>query len=600
MSLRRYLGFASVLLTACYSAGDGVAPPPNNFYFPVGLAVSRGGNVLYAANSDFDLQYNGGTIQSYDLHAIRRDVVKTIADPTNPDVPYFTRPKPGDCPGQAPTQQTEGDATPTLRGQTCAPPVDSTKYVRDSATIGAFAADLQLSPGGSRLFIPVRGDATLTWADVAVDDATSAPAATATKADYAPFGLNCGTRDGENRCDAAHHAGNNAYEAGNSRNLTMPGEPFGMAFSDDGTAIAITHQSTAETSLFATGLTVLAPKKTNDPNASTPAPTEAPSPMNPSLQFVLEGVATGGNGIAAVPHDPDAFPACVLGTDPTCVNPPRPAFLQTSRYNAEVDLLRYYTDEGGAVAPPSNAPSSSVHRPFLIEEQAFPITVNSVGSDSRGIAIDPTKRIQCKLAVQPAGAGRTDSDVAADLETCARLPAKVYIANRAPDTLLVGEVGEVSVKGDGTFNADQLVLYRNLPISAGASRLYLAPIVAADGKLALRLFVLCFDASLVYVIDPETDNTENIIRVGEVGGIGPFALAFDPFTMDDVARRLSVPQDPRDPDLDLKRYRFAYLANFTESFLQVLDLDGSRTDKSTFEQVVFNLGEPTPPKGSTN
>ncbi|MGH7280698.1 MAG: hypothetical protein ACRELY_04180, partial [Polyangiaceae bacterium] len=99
-------------------------------------------------------------------------------------------------------------------------------------------------------------------------------------------------------------------------------------------------------------------------------------------------------------------------------------------------------------------------------------------------------------------------------------------------------------------------------------------------------------------LDPDTMQMENVIRVGDVGGVGPFALAFDPFTLEDVARRLPVEQDPRDPDLDLKRYRFAYLASFTQSFVQVIDLDGSRTDKSTFEQVVFNLGVPTPPKGS--
>src|SRR5690348_16191099 len=131
MSLRRMLGFSTVLLAACYSAGNGVAPPPNDFYFPVGLAVSRGGNVLYAANSDFDLQWNGGTVQAYDLHQIRRDAVATIADPTNPNVPYVQRPAPGACPSQPPTNQVEGDSTPTLRGQTCAPPVDSKSYVRD-------------------------------------------------------------------------------------------------------------------------------------------------------------------------------------------------------------------------------------------------------------------------------------------------------------------------------------------------------------------------------------------------------------------------------------------------------------------------------------
>src|SRR5512135_2369770 len=71
---------------ACYpAAGEGVDPPAFNFYFPVGLAVSRGGNVLYAINSDFDLQWNGGTIQSLDLHLIRRHTVTAIANPSNLD-----------------------------------------------------------------------------------------------------------------------------------------------------------------------------------------------------------------------------------------------------------------------------------------------------------------------------------------------------------------------------------------------------------------------------------------------------------------------------------------------------------------------------------
>ena len=59
---------------ACYSGGGGGSDPPTNtFYFPVGLAVSSGGNALYAVNSDFDLQWNGGTLQSYDLFKIRQD-----------------------------------------------------------------------------------------------------------------------------------------------------------------------------------------------------------------------------------------------------------------------------------------------------------------------------------------------------------------------------------------------------------------------------------------------------------------------------------------------------------------------------------------------
>ena len=58
--------------------------------------MSRGGNVLYAVNSDFDLQWNGGTIQSLDLHLIRRHTVMTIQDPTDPEHPLALPPDPGD------------------------------------------------------------------------------------------------------------------------------------------------------------------------------------------------------------------------------------------------------------------------------------------------------------------------------------------------------------------------------------------------------------------------------------------------------------------------------------------------------------------------
>src|ERR1700691_6396641 len=70
-----------VLSPACYSSGaGGTDPPTTTFYFPTGLAVSTGGNVLYVANSDFDLQWNGGTLQSYDLFQIRNDAATLIQD----------------------------------------------------------------------------------------------------------------------------------------------------------------------------------------------------------------------------------------------------------------------------------------------------------------------------------------------------------------------------------------------------------------------------------------------------------------------------------------------------------------------------------------
>ena len=93
----------------------------------------------------------------------------------------------------------------------------------------------------------------------------------------------------------------------------MPGEPFGIAMSEDGESLVITHQNDTKTSLFSTGL-----RRTDADTGS--GGDGAPRPF---LQFILDGVPFGGIGIAAVPHDRDAF----LGAPAAF---PRAAFLQTS------------------------------------------------------------------------------------------------------------------------------------------------------------------------------------------------------------------------------------------------------------------------------
>jgi hypothetical protein len=580
---------APALTTGCYSSSDGTPPPTNALYFPTGLAVSTGGNVLYVINSDFDLQWNGGTLQSFNLFQMRHDTVVTINDPNDPNLPLVNPPTPqGSCPYNPPLYDPGGTGSRQHLGETCSPQMQSQYYEEDSAIIGAFATDLQLSgcseipsvlnPSAyptcptqtdatvQRLFAPVRGNTSLTWAQVVWDDPTSKPEP---NTPFAPFNLDCGVRV-DDRCDTGHEAGVNPYEPGNNRYLTLPGEPFGMAQSEDGTVIAITHQTETQTSLLASGFDA-----------------QGNVILTPSMQFVLNGVDNGGNGIVVVPHDPDAFPDCGMpaqgGVTPPC--PPQPAFLQTSRDIAKVDLLRYYSDQDGEN-------SSSYLRPFLVEERSFPITTNSGGSDSRGIAIDPTPRIACKNQISA-----TDPEYRAKIAACAQLPARVFIANRAPPTLILAEIGENSA-AEGIYDADQLVFLGNVPLSPGPSRVYVAPIVDANGNYAVRVFVVCFDSNDIYVYDPDAEAIEAVIQVAP----GPFALAFDPFSIEDVALRRPVLVDSRDPEPVLNEsllvYRFAYIASFTNSYMQIIDLDNSRPDKSTFEQVVFTLGSPQIPKGS--
>jgi hypothetical protein len=587
-----------MVVGACYSGGGaGTDPPTTTFYFPVGLAVSSGGNALYVVNSDFDLQWNGGTLQSYDLFAIRRDTAalisanlngqaqSTIASGTPTNIPFVFTAATTPCPVGAASLASDVDASLNNSagsriplGEACAPPVNSAKYVRSSVVLGAFATDLQIQTSqtvtklgnevavvGHRLFAPIRGNATLTWADIDADSADFVPGTPEPDGGAGPdiFTLQCGQpASGTPTCDAEHQTGNNGNDLPDTRHLTLPGEPFGMAQTPDGTAIAITHQTTTQTSLLLGGL---------------PAPVPTPGNIGtpPSMQFVVSDIANGGKGITAVPHDKDSsVPPCgQAGTSPTmkCVNP---AFLETSGSSAELDLLRYYDDDG-----------SNLKRPFLEKEAVFPFSTNLAGTDGRGIAIDPTPRMQCKVnGLWP-------------VQQCADKPARVFFANRSPPTLVLASIGGTSPV-DGTSYDPDLVTFgtSNLPLPVGPSRVYLAPISNLDGNYELRVFVVNFDSSTISVYNPTTGADLALIDTIYVGP-GPFAMAFDPFSLEDVAAGAAVPHDGRyASNLNLgKRYRFAYVASFTQSYVQVIDLDETQP---TFESVVFTLGNPTPPKGS--
>jgi hypothetical protein len=586
------------------------------------MAVSRGGNVLYVVNSDYGQQWSGATLQSYDLFMVRRHTAELIiADetgvpPVDP-IPFVV--------GYA-NLESKGGAWSPCFGLGCAQPVDATDpvYFKDSAVIGALATDLQLSASGGRLFAPVTGNATVTWADVTPDDPGNPPpgdpppknaspsptgptactsSAPATGPCWPPFRLDCGQGEAVfgSQCDPTHQAGNDPAAPGDTRNATMPGDPFGIALSQDGTAMAVTHQTITETSLLLTGLGGIQPGT---------AACSAPGRCDPSMQFVVTSMPSGGNGITQVPHDPDAVIRCEDVDDQSpCV---RQAFLETSDTAAEIDLLRYFDDA-----------ASSLHRSFLERERAYPVSTNNPGTDQRGIAVDPTPSLVCKARlarVSPLEAcGRAGQPPSTACIACGRTPSRVFIASRSPASVIYGQIGQLATDGSGTFDPDALVLEGYVPLLPGPSRTYLAPVVDATGHFALRLFVVCYDSDTVFVFDPDQIAglgpkavPEAVLNVGT----GPFAMAFDPFTFADVAAQevdaqlpkaskpLVVMPDPRqDPSLNLKTYRFGYLASYTNSYIQVIDLDDSLTtdgtpNQRTFEQVVFLLGQLRSPRGS--
>lgn len=480
----------------CVSPGDGPSPPAGDLYFPVAAAISPGGHTLYVANSDFDLQYNAGTVVALDLDRIRGQIPK-LWDTSEAD------------PCGLLGENTQRELFPGRCGSIdiASPPDRQGTLVAASTQIGAFASSILLlsnpDGAGARLFIPVRGDPSVTWLDID-DDRTVSDSNVQRQ-------LYCGQSSDSPRCDSTHRAGEDPDT--NLRGVVLPPEPYDLAATEDSSAIVVSHQTTGAMSLV-----------------------RNPWDDVPRLEFVAGGFPYGAVGLAALPA-----PAYVgaKGLDY------QPGFLATFRAAPEVDLIRYFDDQAAA---PSRA--------FITRAGAAPILVNASGYDSRGIAVDPSARKACEASCA--------SDLAC-LRTCADIPIPVYIANRSPQSLLIGETrANISATGSD----DLVTIYDTVSLSYGPSQVMVGSIIDADGQPSTRVFVSCFDSRYVFVYDPVGRRMDATIKTGR----GPHGLV----------------QDPEAP--------FLYVVHFTDSYLGVVDLDMRHA--GTYATIVASLGVPKPPRES--
>jgi len=407
------------------------------------------------------------------------------------------------------------------------------------------------SSGGSapeRLFVPVRGDTTVHYLDI--DEAghficgrpVEGSSGSTSREDGA---LRCSTsyrlsrgvtygldRNGEVTTtfrppDPKVDEDEKVSEGDPIAAFRLPPEPLDIAASPDGRVLVVTHQLDGYASTLV--------------NSWTRAP---------ALIHIASGLPDNPIGVVALPasDEPQA-----LG---------QPGFLMTFRSDAQVNLLRFH-DDGLLEALGPQGPSEElveggpkVFRPELFNIASSPISLNTSGFDSRGIVLDDSRR-------QRAIALCADDDLC--LTSARRVPLDVYVANRSPNSLLVGRTaGE---------DPDALVsalphFYDNYPLSVGPSRIVLGHVVGPSGRKEPRVFVLCFDAALVYVYNPETRAIESEIRTGR----GPYSMAFDPESS------------------------LAFIGHFTDSYVGVVSLD--QRHPMTFGATVATLGDPEPPRAS--
>jgi len=530
---RRFLpAFWGVALTHCFPPGDGVEPPADQIYFPVGLAMDPEGKSLFVVNSDFDLQYNQGVLQRYDLDRVSELVPKPCEsdadcsddkrcdvepNAANSEIPsYFCVDRSGpykDLPcgslDEAPAYQRVVAPGRCAQIHTSRPQDGGTSLVTSSVEIGAFATDTIYrarpadAPNGppGRLLMPVRGDTTVHYVDVDEEG-----------------NLDCGQDHADGRCDDRHRVGDDPDEE-NTRDQRLPTSPFGIAATDDGRVVTVTHQTEGQVSLLI-----------NDWSAP------------PRLEFVVGGLPSRPMELASVP-----VPAVVAANQLSY----QPGFLVTFRNSAEVRLLRFFDD--GLFSDAASVPA----RPYLADVGSGRILTNSVGSDSRGIAIDSSRRDAAEAAC-----GGSDS---ACLSEASALPLDVYVANRTPPSLVVGHTRpEFGI----TSSSDIPTFYRTLPLTAGPSRIYTGNVINAGGEPEMRVFAVCFDSRLIFIYDPKSDRIETEIFTGR----GPHPLA-----------------------LDTER-GVGYIGHFTDSYIGVVALD--QRFPRTYGTIVATIGTPTAPRAT--
>ncbi len=493
----------------CFEPDDGREPPLDRIYFPSALALSPDGSRLYVANSDWDLQFNAGSVQVYDTARLRA-LLPTYCDSdsdctsagqrcdltTTTDANGIERAPSHWCVDAASGDPCAGLGLQSAAERSTSPGLCAAfdnrapDLLLGSVSVGAFATDLIYrsnpnAPGG-RLFVPVRSDATLHWMDVAGDAASSGLAE-----------IDCG-QGASGECDDRHRNGDTPQEF-TADGDELPIEPFGVDATQDGSAIVVTHQTEGRVSLFVNDW--MQPQD------------------GPRLSYILDGLAARPVLVRAIPVPEVARLDRELNATRTLGY--RPGFWLAFRGQPFIQLLRY-----------SDAFDAPDGVPFLETAFADRLSTTSL-ADIRGLAVDASQREACESGC----AGDT-----ACLGSCAGVALDVYLANTVPASLLIGH--STSARRAIVPN-DRLEVSDAVAIDTGPSRTVMGHIRDEQGELQRRVFVTSFDARSVTIYNPDAGLVEARVLTGR----GPAALAIDGANA------------------------VGYVAHFTDSYVGIIDLD---------------------------
>jgi YVTN family beta-propeller protein len=183
------LAAAWLVAAGCNFGQSGIEPPMDRIFLPAGIVADTDANLLYVVNSNSDLRYNAGTIAVVDMN--RANAVLAEAQTVPPPV----------C---AKTRFSRTEVVPDK--YCCRDLADSnllncseSQFIQADATValGSFGSAVQLqrfnrAPGAPasevvrRLFVAVRAEPSITYADVTVQEGRATIRCTGPRQDGVP------------------------------------------------------------------------------------------------------------------------------------------------------------------------------------------------------------------------------------------------------------------------------------------------------------------------------------------------------------------------------------------------------------------------------
>ncbi len=321
-----------IVFSGCFPDTGGIDPPGDKLIFPVGLATTHDNSFLLAVNSNFDLEYNSGTLVAMEVNLLDQYMDLASADPAM--LAY-------DC-----SDTTVSEVSPD--DNYCF--IHEEHLIREAETVrvGAFASDLVITPSGDQVIIPVRGERAITLVDV---DETG------------PDILSC-SQGADLKCDELH-------KVTADNDLTLPIEPYKVAtleYVEDNPAGAATritmgfatHLAGGEVSLFSISTAPFL----GDGGVGE-------SSLTSELLGVIDGVVEGASGLAvnsennhiyvAGRHDPEPHVAVlkVMTDSQNGTLTTNPWFNQTNSINLTDEMYGGTNARGIAV-------TSDGHRAFMV------------------------------------------------------------------------------------------------------------------------------------------------------------------------------------------------------------------------------------------